>query len=195
MKPLSMAMAYEQERVPETLCYYCSVEAFIGIIQSKTLWMSNGFSMNDFLEVKWADHIIREVLDNHRKDTNKAFLDKVWQHYEINKFQPYFACFSSKADMLSQWRAYADDGYGFAIGFRSAALDIKKHLPLPNQDPKVALGIHKVIYSTEQQHELVEKHVREALENVDWNDEHSQEGPLVALFSMLRRLSFVLSAV
>ncbi|WP_416152053.1 DUF2971 domain-containing protein [Pseudomonas sp. Bout1] len=31
-------------------------------------------------------------------------------------------CFSKAGDVLSQWRAYADDGQGYAIGFDSKLL-------------------------------------------------------------------------
>jgi hypothetical protein len=34
------------------------------------------------------------------------------------------ACFSLDADVLSQWRAYADDGRGFAIGFSKEQMQI-----------------------------------------------------------------------
>lgn len=38
-----------------------------------------------------------------------------------NLFGKYICCFSKEGDLLSQWRAYANDGKGFSIGF-----DIKK---------------------------------------------------------------------
>lgn len=35
----------------------------------------------------------------------------------------YGFCLSVKRDMLSQWRGYADDGMGFAIGFKKEAIE------------------------------------------------------------------------
>ncbi len=52
---------------------------------------------------------------------------------------PFVACFSADADDLGQWRAYADDGRGFAIGFRSENL---KQLPV---------SVLSVAYDLEQQ--------------------------------------------
>ena len=97
--------AYQPEAIPDTLYYYCGVPALLGIVESKRLWMSNGFTMNDFLEVKWADRIIEEVLEKHRTEDNDALLDKVLRHYHLNSFQAYFACISRLGDVLSQWRA------------------------------------------------------------------------------------------
>jgi len=36
---------------------------------------------------------------------------------------PHICCFSYEGDLLSQWRAYADDGKGVAIGFDSSQLE------------------------------------------------------------------------
>ncbi|WP_411728244.1 DUF2971 domain-containing protein [Methyloglobulus sp.] len=40
---------------------------------------------------------------------------------------PFVSCFSLNGDNLGQWRTYADDGRGFAIGFRASML---KQLPV-----------------------------------------------------------------
>jgi hypothetical protein len=53
---------------------------------------------------------------------------------------PFVACFSLHGDLLSQWRAYADDGRGFAIGFHSRSL--KQQLPAT---------FLRVLYDKEQQ--------------------------------------------
>ena len=34
----------------------------------------------------------------------------------------YFCCFSESSDLLSQWRAYGNDGQGVAIGFNAKLL-------------------------------------------------------------------------
>jgi len=44
------------------------------------------------------------------------------------------ACFSAADDLLSQWRAYADDGCGFAIGFNARYFE--KLLTLYNHEQR-----------------------------------------------------------
>jgi hypothetical protein len=53
---------------------------------------------------------------------------------------PFISCFSLSSDLLGQWRAYADDGRGFAIGFN--AMSIKRQLPVT---------LLRVLYDKEQQ--------------------------------------------
>src|SRR5262249_7878269 len=53
----------------------------------------------------------------------------------------FVACFSLDGDSLSQWRAYADDGMGVAIGFSTAEL---RRLPVQ---------IYEVLYDEAQQGE------------------------------------------
>jgi hypothetical protein len=52
-------------------------------------------------------------------------------------------CLSGEGDLLSQWRGYAGDGSGVAIGFRRASLE---ELVEANRERLPLLGLHKVKY-------------------------------------------------
>lgn len=99
--------------------HYCHVEAFRAIIQNKKLWLSSVYNLNDYKEIHWINDKVNRKLENIRNKDNfakyKAFEDI------FNKQLPsvYIASFSQGSDLLSQWRAYANDGYGVAIGFNS----------------------------------------------------------------------------
>lgn len=62
------------------------------------------------------------------------------EEYDCDKFEKplYAICFSSERDLLSQWRGYAGDGIGVAIGFRT---DI---LSRWNADLDYSLGTRKL---------------------------------------------------
>ena len=84
--------------------------------------------MNDKLEIRW-------YLDRLNDDNKGDAFDSVFERMRIRsglKFSfddllnclnfkgqrsVYISCFSKKQDLLSQWRAYADDGRGVSIGF------------------------------------------------------------------------------
>ena len=99
--------------------HYCHVEAFRAIIQNKKLWLSSVYNLNDYKEIHWINDKVSKKLEKIRNKDNfskyKAFEDI------FNKQLPsvYIASFSQGSDLLSQWRAYANDGYGVAIGFNS----------------------------------------------------------------------------
>ena len=44
----------------EKLYHYCSTDTFFKILNSKTIWMSDIFSMNDYLEFIWFFEIIKK---------------------------------------------------------------------------------------------------------------------------------------
>ncbi|WP_192847950.1 DUF2971 domain-containing protein [Clostridium coskatii] len=90
------------------------------------------------MERKWIISIIEEALDKSLKDEGIIIdlREKYWYEDGINNHieyllsmlkykvmeSSYIACFSRKGDLLSQWRAYGDDGKGVSIGFDSKLL-------------------------------------------------------------------------
>jgi hypothetical protein len=118
--------------------HYCTAGAFEAILKTGTIRFSDINMMNDAQEVRWGYRIFieaaNELLELSRtkprlKGMDKGFFDEVDKI--ISPFQmylhPFISCFSREADMLSQWRAYADNGRGFAVGFDGRAL---KHMPV-----------------------------------------------------------------
>ncbi len=85
------------------------------------------------MERKWIISIIEEALDKSLKDEGIIIdlRENYWYEDGINNHieyllsmlkdrvmeSSYIACFSRKGDLLSQWRAYGDDGKGVSIGF------------------------------------------------------------------------------
>lgn len=109
---------------PRLVYHYCTVEALMSILKSGCLRLSDVEKSNDYAERKWIQEMVAaEVCDFFQG------------HYEIqSKFQSclkefvgkknlYASCFSEKPDLLSQWRAYAMDGRGVAIGFEQGQLN------------------------------------------------------------------------
>lgn len=71
----------------------------------------------------------------------------------------YAACFSESKDSLSQWRGYAQDGSGLAIGFS------KKYLQAVNGLAKYNLTFDKIIY--QNQDKFVNRIFKENINNMD----------------------------
>jgi len=80
--------------------------------------------MNDYTELHWAYDRFIEAINLVKDDYEKEFLD--FLDIIISRTQlhtlPLLSCFSTDGDVLSQWRAYADDGAGVAIGFDSVMI-------------------------------------------------------------------------
>jgi len=95
----------------EILYHYCSVDTFMKIIENKELWLGNSEKMNDYSEIR----LIESALE--KKLTEYPSLNNFMSEYQESISFPYICCFSKEGDLLSQWRGYADDGKGVAIGF------------------------------------------------------------------------------
>ncbi len=107
----------------DIIYHYCSVEAFEGIIKSKKIWLTDSRYMNDKYEGTWIDKIVKETLSSLNGEYNEEILNNFYHHYTSMKNKKYYlACFSEESDKLSQWRGYADDGQGIAIGFSRDAI-------------------------------------------------------------------------
>jgi len=70
--------------------------------------------MNDKFESIWIDKIIRDSKDDIKNQYFSRFIS-IYDSLEAKDH--YFVSFSKDKDKLSQWRGYADDGKGVAIGF------------------------------------------------------------------------------
>lgn len=104
--------------------HYTSLEKFISIIESQSFYFTNLNYLNDSKEYHYGVDIIRDVIKKYCvTDTNSAILDAVLKNIKhIYKSPRYITCFSKNGDLLSQWRAYANDGKGIAVGFKTEKL-------------------------------------------------------------------------
>jgi Protein of unknown function (DUF2971) len=165
--------------VPPIVYYYCSVDAFIKIVTNKSLRLTNLFFLNDSQEFVWlrnkAHCFVKTQAQKHPDEFGYQYLETLleqeWQR-EI-----YCACFSEQPDLLSQWRAYGEDGKGFAIGFST------RHLQVLCKSFQGAFA--NVIYDDEQQNVLVEEAFDLPPNLCDGEDPTIEEGS----GTILRRIS------
>ena len=103
----------------EILYHYCSASTFHAICTNKKIRLSDLFSMNDYMEVHWGYSIWEQVKNELLSELGNSFLDTIDEIISMSSLQGLLvaSCFSLDGDVLSQWRAYADDGKGYAIGF------------------------------------------------------------------------------
>jgi len=145
----------------DVLYHYCSVETFLNIIRNKTIRLSDVGKSNDYMETKWLleyfeKEVIRQYQENPSILSNQVIygLDdidtiKFLVQNEKQKMMRrtdhlfYTACFSENGDKLSQWRGYADDGYGVSLGFN---FNVLKSISEKDE----LLKLNKVIYPNEE---------------------------------------------
>lgn len=115
------------------LYHYCSTPTFLSVLEYGSLRFSDANMMNDAEECRYgyalferaANVLLEMVKDKPQLEGLTAdFFDRVDAYLSPKQFNnhPVIACFSKDPDVLSQWRAYGQNGEGWAIGFDGAAL-------------------------------------------------------------------------
>lgn len=131
-----------KKSMPRVLYHYCSLATFKSILDNKVIWLSDIRKSNDSLELQWimeqcGHYILKAWLDyaeSVQKERGSGVVtSKHFEQFEqlYNLIRKYDAeidtktwafCLSQKGDDLGQWRGYADDGHGVALGINSATL-------------------------------------------------------------------------
>ncbi len=137
--PIAISAAKEAVDLgtPDIIYHYTNYEGLRGILEKQDLWVSNIFRMNDPSELTYGLQTLYETLETEIKGNGTA-----WDRF-LSDFRNtlrdriedigvhLICCFSGNGDELGQWRAYADDGRGYCVGFDSSAL--KNHFNLLGQ--------------------------------------------------------------
>lgn len=134
----------------ESLFHYCSTNSFVEIVKSKKLRLSSLSHSNDYLEGKLISRVFQRLCE---RDNLNAFVTSKLKS-KLNDLdggiEGLAFCMSTEEDLLSQWRGYADDGRGVAIGFSKDAIESLTRATPGNLFPIPQL--ERVLY-TDTEHE------------------------------------------
>jgi Protein of unknown function (DUF2971) len=109
--------------VREPLYHYTNMAGLLGILSSEEIWLTDIFHLNDPSELGYGINMARDILEaeakrhrNEQVDNFCRFATHVLVKAGGEIFGFYVASFSREDNDLGQWRAYADNGRGVAIG-------------------------------------------------------------------------------
>ena len=129
---LTKHLEAEQLHVSDLLYHYTNAGGLIGIIKSGKIWHTSMYHVNDPSEERFGQKIAFEILDEFAAKAAifKSYAEEVRKKLSSARFrvffEPFVACFSRDRNTLEQWRAYGDNGRGFAIGFKPTLFEAKK---------------------------------------------------------------------
>jgi hypothetical protein len=116
--------------LPPVIYHYTNDLGLRGILETGIFWLTDIFNLNDPSELRHGfSHAINAL--NNKAATGppeSKFFAKRFESFGrqrgIQDSAHYFVCsFSSCGDDLGQWRAYADNGRGYALGFDAKVLE------------------------------------------------------------------------
>jgi len=120
----------EAKRPIEKVYHYTDVGSALAILSSSRLWLTERRHLNDPSELGYgletAIGIARAMSCDGNSELRTTFTKELEDglNQAINReFAFYVGSFSVNGDSLPQWREYADDGRGIALGFSHTAFD------------------------------------------------------------------------
>jgi hypothetical protein len=150
---------------PTVLYHYCPTERFLSIVETQELRLSSLSLSNDTLEGRIAESVMATLA---KRD---GLSGDMWERLKIYlQFDQLLDglgfCLSEDGDALSQWRGYAKDGNGFAIGF---SRDYLVWLATKSREHPSGWGfsLEQVKYSSKEQEAELEPIYREAKRLID----------------------------
>ncbi len=133
------------------LYHYTDAPGFKGIIRDGCLWATHYGFLNDTEELLIGEKVVRDVaskLRNAATGLQRHFLESFIKDYEAESLTKIahicVASLSEDGDSLSQWRAYASDGGGYAIGFSQFRLP--ESTEAPSAAAQVGLWLARCVY-------------------------------------------------
>lgn len=164
---------YSTEIRDDTLFHYTSAAGLIGILQTGKLWCTASYCTNDQSELSVGEEVLTSIFSNATQELIAAddpmvsiFGSRGVDIYEyasgykglvisllFNKMTAYISCFctpTAKEDfyngLLSQWRAYGEDG-GYAIQFSKRELE--SEIQKLDKEKSSGYSLKELFYSKE----------------------------------------------
>lgn len=153
--------------IPDVIYHYCTVDKLEKILHSKCMWLNPAWHMNDSTECQWYKFIVMNVVTKLSMDNtlDQNRLNKICESIFLNGdfASKFISSFSADGDSLSQWRGYAGDGTGFAIGFETSKMQLDTALCLVNANDQYSIKLNRVIYDRNEQFDIMEAEIRRFL--------------------------------
>jgi hypothetical protein len=174
---------------PPRLSHYTDAAGLCGIVRSGSLWATHIYYLNDSLEFKYGSQVINNIF-THEIDSSQGQitqrlrrLQECYQgHFAIweSLADPYVVCFCEAGNLLSQWRAYATNGSGFAIEFEPARL-----IQALERDPEISENskLLKVLYDDNEQRQFTKLAIDQLVKAFDAHPEQEVLDSVPLVFS------------
>jgi hypothetical protein len=176
---------------PDVLFHYTTADGLVGVLTSRSFWMTSLRYMNDLSELQYAKDLIGDVIASRaalpsNSSIAQEFLRRIQGSYDLfaTGTDVYAICFCATGNLLSQWRAYGARGGGYACGF--------DFFQLQRLIPK-DFTLRQVIYDSVQQREIVEQTLGRFCETAERRAQTDPDTVLEFLPDLCRTFSAVVA--
>lgn len=134
------------DRPPSIIYHYTDINGLLGMIDSGKIWATHVSRLNDKSEYHHGTKVVTECVYQAMPASSKPFIEKIIS--EFDKKETYVASYSTKHDLLSQWRSYSGGKVGYCLGLATEGIaSLDDSTPL----------LEAVIYHDYQAQEVISK--------------------------------------
>ncbi len=157
---------------PQVVYHYTSMENFLAIVESGSIWTTSIDYLNDVAEYKFYLRLFRKKLPAIRKkfglNDSSYFEETLSRNLKEVGFEkrPFVASFSEIGDSLHHWRSYCPQGNGVSIGLQMECLKRAFVQPKPGVTTPV-IASNKVLYIDKDDMAQMENDVVNAIASLD----------------------------
>jgi hypothetical protein len=102
------------ESPPAIIYHYTDIDGLLGMVISGKIWATHVSRLNDSSEYHHGIKVVEDCVRNSMPASSKPLVDKILS--EFKRAETYVACYSTKQDLLSQWRSYSGGKVGYCLG-------------------------------------------------------------------------------
>ena len=141
----------------DIIYHYTSLEGFLGIVKSRSVWMTDFAYLNDRREVRYGLDLLLDAVNEVRGMTTREDVQNLlsaWKEkLEASTNRVCITSFSGDDDSLSQWRAYGPIAIGFPVHPLALHVDQSRLQPVEyeplTQRKLVQLYVHHLVSAFE----------------------------------------------
>jgi hypothetical protein len=156
------------------LYHYTDTNGFFGILKTKKVWATDYKFLNDPSEHFYGRSIVKKVLEELIEENSDIPVKSIYEmrfgsspiKYETFSRGYYICSLTEEKDSLEQWRAYGNNGKGFAIEFDIDSKYIGGEIDFLGEIPHKLL---KVIYNAEEQNRITRATILSCIQSKEMN--------------------------
>ena len=112
-----------------TLYHYTGISGLLGMVESRKIWASHAYYLNDSKEILHSCDVLNEVLESsiassHGEEQEFFTQFAQWiESFRRDNFYIFIFSLTEERSLLSQWRSYTPHGKGVSLGFSPITLN------------------------------------------------------------------------
>lgn len=146
------------ERPSVVIYHYTDINGLLGMVGTGKIWATHVSRLNDKSEYDHGIKVVADCVRNAMPSTSRPLVDKILS--EFRRIETFVASYSTKSDLLSQWRSYSGGSVGYCLGLGTDGIaTLDESTPL----------LEAVIYGDSKTQQIISKMVRRVEEYLGAN--------------------------